>query len=106
MPESVTIGLCAFILIMLWFLRPKGGDSKQLQGGELDAILNLCQENPKLIERVSLLDTYGKEVVCELKLRNADAVRVAKGSSATEKWLMLKALKAETPLPEYLLENE
>lgn len=101
-----TIAVITGLLVALWFLKPKGNSSKSVKGEKRDSIIQLCKEDPCIIEYVYLLDTYSKEVVCELKLKDRDPVRVDSGVNAVETWLQLKALKNGSELPEYLLHNE
>lgn len=106
MTEYQTIAVISGLLVVLWFFKPKGNPSKTVNGEERDSIIQLCKDDPCIIEYISLLDTLGKEVVCELKLKDRDPVRVDSGVNATGTWLRLKALKNGSELPEYLLHNE
>lgn len=99
---AVNLGLFA----VLWIFRPKGNFSKTVKCDERDYIIQLCKDDPSIIEYVSLLNTLGKEVVCEVKLKDKKPVRVDSGVKATSTWLQLNALKNDFALPEFLLNNK
>ncbi|EGQ9728254.1 hypothetical protein FWP31_05190 [Vibrio cholerae] len=106
MTEYQTIAIIVGLCVALWFVRPKGNFSKTVNCAERDSIIQLCQDEPSMIEYVSLLDTAGKAVVCEVKLKDREPVRVDSGVKATGTWLQLKALKNDSELPKFLLNNE
>ncbi|EJE4724494.1 hypothetical protein ASL83_003262 [Vibrio parahaemolyticus] len=106
MSEYTIIAFITGLLALVWFFRPRGNSSKSIVGEQRDSIIQICKDDPCIIEYVSLLDTFGKEVVCELKLKDREPIRVDSGVNATGTWLRLKALKNGSELPEYLLHNE
>lgn len=106
MTEYQTIAILVGLFVALWLVRPKGNFSKTVYGEERDSIIQLCKDEPSIIEYISLLDTVGKEVVCEVKLKDRKPVRVDSGVKATGTWLQLQALKNDSELPNFLLNNE
>ena len=106
MNEYQAIAVIVGLFVALWFVRPKGNFSKTVYGEERDSIIKLCKDEPSIIEYVSLLDTIAKAVVCEVKLKDREPVRVDSGVKATGTWLQLQALKNHSELPDFLLNNE
>lgn len=92
--------------IILWVVRPKGGWSQTATKKEIHSLLAKCEAQPGLIEYVSLLETQGQSVICELKLFDHQPMRVGTGVEATVTWLKIKSLKEGTDTPSYLLENK
>ncbi|NOI05795.1 hypothetical protein [Vibrio anguillarum] len=91
MTQYQTIAVIVGLFAVLWLFRPKGNFSKTVYGEERDSIIQLCKDDPSIIEYVALLDTFDKDVVCEVKLKNKQPVRVDSGVKATSTWLQLKA---------------
>ncbi|MDA0152169.1 hypothetical protein OH460_07645 [Vibrio sp. Makdt] len=106
MPENIQIFLLMVLPIALWCVRPKGDFSRTANAKEKSRIIERCEGNPSIIEYVALLETFGKEVICEVKLKENEPVRVGSGVAATDSWLYLKSLQANSDLPEYLSLNK
>ncbi len=91
--SSQTLIMFLTLFALLWVVRPRGGWSKSASPETTNKIIAKCEAEPNLIEYVELLDTYGGKVICELKIKGQEAIRVGTGVAAVEVWLKLKALK-------------
>ncbi len=107
-PTLLTVSIVGLftLLATVWYFTPKNRPSKRVNTEEKEALLMRCESDPSIIESVSLLDTFGKEIVCELKLKGGEAITVESGAKAVGAWLKLKSIKDGFELPKSLLLNE
>ncbi|TNC79230.1 MAG: hypothetical protein C9356_20070 [Oleiphilus sp.] len=63
-------------------------------------------ESTNDIKRASLVETHGKDLLCEVEASTGTVIHLQNGVKTVGLWLRLKAKKEGVELPDYLLVNE